>query len=154
MCIYVHAFYTCTTLYSTYTVCIYIYIYIYIYNVCLSLKVPLSGPQNQYLLHNGHYNIAENVLHTHTFFKLFPTTAVQQRQHVDVVNCCKFFSRPIGVSVFDILQIHSGFSQICSGCIAFTCIPLATDLLTLWYSAAINGINLTNQQCKNSNKFQ
>ena len=88
-------------------------------------------------LHNTLYNSAENVLHTHIFLKLFPNTAVQQRQHVDVVNCHKLFSRVLGVSVFDILQIHSGLSQICSGFIASTCTPLATGLLTLSYSAAM-----------------
>jgi len=56
---------------------------------------------------------------------------------VDVVNCRKCFSRLIRVPVFDILQIHSGFSQICSGCIASTSTPLATGLLTLLYSVAM-----------------
>ena len=106
--------------------------------VCLCLKsafVRTTKPVPQ--LHNALYNSAVNVLDTHTFLKLFPTTAVQQRQHVDVANCHKFFNRLIDVSVFDILQIHSGFSQICSGCIASTCTPLATDLLTLLYPAAL-----------------
>jgi hypothetical protein len=36
--------------------------------------------------------------------------------------------------VFDILQIPSECIQICSGCIAPTCTPLATDLLVLMTS--------------------
>jgi hypothetical protein len=56
---------------------------------------------------------------------------------VDVVNCRKCFNRLIRVSVFDILQIHSRFSQKCSGCNASTSTPLAIGLLTLLYSAAM-----------------
>ena len=113
-------------LYYTYTV--------YICYVCLSLKSAFVRTTKSLLqLHNALYNIAESFLHTHTFLKLFPTTAVQQRQHVGVINCCKFFSRLISIFVFDIPQIHSGFSQIFSGYIAYTCTPLATGLLTLLY---------------------
>jgi hypothetical protein len=73
-------------------------------------------------------------IHIH-FLNCFQPLQFNRGNIVDVVNCHKFFSRVIGVSVFDILQIHSGFSQICSGCIASTCTPLATGLLTLLYSA-------------------
>jgi hypothetical protein len=36
--------------------------------------------------------------------------------------------RRIGIFVFDILKIHSGFVQVCSGCIAPTCNSLVTGL--------------------------
>ena len=84
---------------------VYIYIYIYVY-VCVYIYIFIFIFENE----------------------LFPTTAVQQRQHVDAVGCGTFFSGLISMFVFDILQIPSGCNQIYSGCIARTFIQLATGL--------------------------
>jgi hypothetical protein len=60
--------------------------------------------------------------------ELLPAMTVQRGQHVPVVGCRTFFSRPISMFVFDILQIPSGCIQICSGSSASICTPLATGL--------------------------
>ena len=73
-------------------------IYIYIY-VIGRLKV--------------NYKTLSRKLHE-TFFEneLFPPTAIQQRQHADVVGCrAFFFSGLISMFVFDILQIPRGFTH-------------------------------------------
>jgi hypothetical protein len=60
--------------------------------------------------------------------ELFPTSAVQQRQHVDAVGCGTFSSGLISKFVFDILQIPNGCIQIYNGCIARSFIQLAAGL--------------------------
>jgi len=60
--------------------------------------------------------------------ELFPTMMVQKLQHMDVLGCHLSFNRLISMFVFDSLQIASVCIQICSGCIAVTCTPLATGL--------------------------
>jgi len=50
--------------------------------------------------------------------EIFTTTSVQHRQHGEAVGCATFFSGLISRYVFDILQIPSWCSQICSGWIA------------------------------------
>jgi len=69
--------------------------------------------------HLAYTYISENELH--------PTTAVQQKRHVDAVGCGTFFFSSL-VSMFasDILQIPSGNIQICSGLSASTCTPLGS----------------------------
>jgi hypothetical protein len=49
--------------------------------------------------------------------------AVQQRQHVDVVECYMFFSGPISTSVFDILQIPSWCNQSVVGAVYPIALP-------------------------------
>jgi hypothetical protein len=84
-------------------------------------------------LHNAQYNTAtKHLAQAYIFeYELYPTTAVQQTQHVDAVGCPTFSSGLISMFVFDILQIPSRCIQICSGFIAPTCSPLAMDLLNL-----------------------
>jgi hypothetical protein len=55
--------------------------------------------------------VTKHLAYIYIFFfenKLFPNTAVQQRQHVDAVVSPLFFSGLISVFFFDILQIGSG----------------------------------------------
>ena len=59
---------------------------------------------------------------------LYPTIAVQKPQHMDENGCCTFSSRTISMFIFNILQLLSRSIQICWGCIAPTCTPLATGL--------------------------
>ena len=46
---------------------------------------------------------------------LFPTTAVQQRQHVDAVGIRTVFSRLISVFVFNVLYIPTGCIKLVVG---------------------------------------
>jgi len=90
---YVLFYYTC----SVCVMCVYIYIYIYIYkNITKHLAC------STYIFENW----------------LFPTAAVQQRQHADVVGRGMFFIGPIRTFVFNILRTPSRCIRICSGCIA------------------------------------
>ena len=82
---------------------------------------------------------------------LFPTMAVQQQQHMDVVVCCTFFSRMISMFIFNILQFPSRYIQICMECIAPTCATRATGcisqktiifIFTFWRTS-----NLTSKHC-------
>ena len=77
------------------------------YSVCISVKSGYMGT---------------------TKTEFFPTTMVQNRQHMDVLGCHLSFNRLISMLVCDSLQISSVCIQICSGCIAATCTPLATGL--------------------------
>ena len=45
--------------------------------------------------------------------QLLQAMAVQQRQHVDAVGCLTYYGGLIDIFVFDILQIPSGFKEIC-----------------------------------------
>ena len=75
-----------------------------------TLRVPLSETQNQHFNYvTLSVNSTERLAHTHD---ICPTTALQQRQHVATVGCCKPFSGLL--FFFDILQIPSGCIQICS----------------------------------------
>ena len=71
----------------------------------------------------GFYKIAQNTLDIVLFFlnELFRTTAAQYRQPVGAEVCHFFFGELISVLDFDNFQILSG-------CIAPSCIPLATIL--------------------------
>ena len=73
-------------------------------HVCLSR---CQGPESvKYCTkHLAFTNILEN--------ELFTTAAVQQRQHVDAVGCHRLISGLIGVFVFDILLIPSGYILVC-----------------------------------------
>jgi len=72
----------------------------------------------------------------------FPTMMVQQRQQANVLWRHTFLSRLISMFVLDILQIPSGCSLICSGCIAPSCTPLVTDLRVSYANATSNCIVL------------
>ena len=95
---------------------------LYIYYVYISVKSTFVRPQNQHFRY---------VMHSVTFHKTYtyisflnefgPSTAVQQRQHVDAVRCRTFFSGVISMSVFHILQIPTRRIQFCRACIAPTC---------------------------------
>jgi hypothetical protein len=80
--------------------------------------VPLLGPQTQHFNYTVRsITLQKHLASTYIFeHELFPTAAVQQRQHVDALGCRTIFSGLSSRSVFDILQIPSG-------CIAHTCTP-------------------------------
>jgi hypothetical protein len=48
-------------------------------------------------------------------FQLFPTMTVQQGQHADATGCHMFFGGLSSMSVFNILQIPSGYSPLAVG---------------------------------------
>ena len=54
---------------------------------------------------------------------MFPTTAVQRRQHVEAVGCRMFASGLTSTFVFGVLQIPSGCIEICSGSLHPTAPP-------------------------------
>jgi hypothetical protein len=65
-------------------------------------------------LHNALQNITKSVPHTHTFFEneLSPTTAIQQRQNVDVVGCCTCLSGLISMLAFVLCKFPMGDSNL------------------------------------------
>jgi hypothetical protein len=71
--------------------CVYIYIYIYISCTHKRRKHLLSGPQNKHFsLQNALHYIAQNILHVqYIYFWRWVVSkhGVQQRQHVDAVEC-------------------------------------------------------------------
>jgi hypothetical protein len=67
-------------------------------------------------------------LHTHYKFNCLPTTAVQERQHVDTVGCRTFLAGWSACLSVIVLQIHTEFVRICSRCLASTCSPFVTGL--------------------------
>ena len=93
---------------------------VYMYYVYIVVKAPLWGPQNKHIkyttrcitLHRTCCMYIHTYMHTyihtyiHTFFEneLRPTTAVQQRQHMDAVGCHTCFSVLISMSVFNIFH--------------------------------------------------
>jgi hypothetical protein len=87
--------------------------HIYIYILC-------THNHKQHLRHDHNITpvITKRTLkHTYIFEKvLFPNTVVQQRQHMDAVECLTIFS----MSVHNILQTPSEEIQICSSCSAST----------------------------------
>jgi hypothetical protein len=109
---------------------------IYLYN---RKKTPFSGPQKQHFKYITRsvtlHKTSRIYMHSTYIFEneFFPTTAVQQRQHVNAAGCGTFFSDLINVFVFDILQIRSGCTQIFSGC--------TTPATGLTYSGREGGSN-------------
>jgi hypothetical protein len=113
---------------------------LHIYCLCLSITSTfVRTPKSTLELHNAMYNIAENISYMHVFFKLsgFQPCQFKQRQHIDLVWSTTFFSRLFSISFFDILQIHSESIQICSGCIAPTCTPLAAGLIKCYVESSL-----------------
>jgi len=122
---------TVTALASTVGAYMYIRLYMHI-KLCYTCTIyiilvrtitasALFGPQNHHPNHITLYNnTAQNILHRHTFLEneFFPTSSVQQRQHVDQTGCHTFITGLISMSDFDILRIPSGGTKICIGCTA------------------------------------
>ena len=78
--------------------------------------LPLTVLTSCYLCPSSLITKFRKRFHTLTGFSLLPTTS---------------FIGLIRIRAFDILQIPCGCSQICSGCSAATCIPVARALLYL-----------------------
>jgi hypothetical protein len=94
----------CTQRCFTHILCIYI--------MQMPRKRLFQDPSSTLLTTNALYNIAQSFLHIYIYIYIFlnelcPTTAVQQRQHVDAVGYRKFFSGLVSIFIFDILQVHS-----------------------------------------------
>jgi hypothetical protein len=85
---------------------------------------------NTLITHCALQHCTKKSLHIHNVLQneLFPTTAVQQRQHVDAVGYRKSFKGLITMFVFDILQSPVRCIQIYSGALH----PIAPFSMRAW----------------------
>jgi hypothetical protein len=90
----------------------------------------------------------KHLAHTYNFLKRAVSNGGSTEATCRCGRVSDVFSRLISMLVFDILQLPSGYIQICSGCSAATCILLATGLLvTLKREHAGPQLNLADFNC-------